>query len=480
MNSATERALPQSGPGPEAVPVKTDKEHRQIKTKRQQELEAMRAETSGRLGKLPILKSGARRKGTPQGAAVPGRPTRGLGSPFRFIRTGLLSVHRLLLGSPPDRVMSNKPPFRLLSVHRWVYFWLYVTLRVYKARALHWMPIPRPSVRYRMRKAVEQIQDVQFHKTKVIASFSMKGGVGKTSLAKLKTGLIKRVRKAFNVLVQDNNPDRGTLADRGRRTVKHSVEDLVDNIDQVETAIDFSRYCTELEEGALMLASTRPGEFSGELDITEAQFDQIITLEEDFFDVVILDCGTDRKRETNLRALQRADVIHLVSTPAKDSVYQAVATYVWMCKHPVLRHKHIVLEVNRKKWWHNLDKIQDFFIETVQEEFAKDENRRAIWRPISFQTFGVSWDLRLALGLNFTSFELRRAIQADEFEVLARSFELVADGFVSLPDSQLTHLETAQRDFDKASLGLVHNLTHDDVIAAIQSAPASARATSDA
>ena len=481
MSSTSERSLPrEAGPRPDEVPVVTDREHREnMRRQKAQEADEQRRFVSivERLTKkTQVTSSKASDKKSKWFVRASWWIVRAIGTFLHFVSFVMTKLHSVLLGNPPDRVLSNKPPFRPLSIHRWAYFWFYVTPRLYKRRALHWLPIPRPSVRRRAKRSTDLIADVQFHETKVIAVFAMKGGVGKTSIAKALAGLTKRLRQAWDVLVQDNNPDRGTLADRGRRTVKHCISDLVDNLSQVESKIDFVRYCNELEEGALMLASTRPDEFSGELDITEDDFIRIHNLENQFFDVVFLDCGTDKKRETNLRGLEEADAIHLVSTPARDSLYQAVMTYVWMCKHPELRSKHIVLIINRKKWWNNLDKIQSFFVEAAKRELSEGENIVAVWRPMSFQTFSVSWDLRLALGLNFTSYQLRRTVQTDQLEVLARTFELIADSFASQPDSQLTHLEVMQRDHELSSHRQTENLTHDDVIRSINSATAHAAA----
>lgn len=304
------------------------------------------------------------------------------------------------------------------------------------------------------------IQNVQFNSLKCIASFSKKGGVGKTSVLKALAGMFKHLRRALNVLIQDNNPDRGTLADRGRRTVKHSIMDLLANFADIQTETDFIRYCNEMEEGSLLLASTRPDEFTGELDISTTDFGEVYRLAEDFFNIVFYDCGTDAKSTTNQAALEVADVIQLYSTPAKDSIYQAVMSYVWMCKHPQLRDKHVILVINRRHWWTNLDRIQKFFMDTAAKELEKDKGP---WRPSSFTTLGVGWDLRLALGLNFTSLQLRRGVRADLLELLATSVRLMADSFINQPESQLTHQQEKQAQEMLQSEAITHN----DVVTAI-------------
>jgi hypothetical protein len=253
---------------------------------------------------------------------------------------------------------------------------------------------------------------------------------------------LKRLRPSFSILVQDNNPDRGTLGDRGRRTSRFSIKDLGDNIAHVATKPDFTRYCNELEEGIWMLASTRPDELSGKLDITAKQFGEIHAKSETFFDAVVLDFGTDKVRGTNLQGLYESDVIFLMTIPAKDRLKQVADGYVWMCKHPELRNKHVVLLVNRKKWWNNLDRIQNFFASAAEKELNTPENRGAQWRPLSFMTVGVAWDPRLAMGLKFTSDQLRRTVRTDVDQALARGMEQVADSFISKPDSQRTHEES--------------------------------------
>jgi hypothetical protein len=67
---------------------------------------------------------------------------------FKLLR----SLKKTLYGQPPARVVANRPPLASLAIWRWVYFWLYVTFRIYKANWLNWMPVPRPSPIHRLRR----------------------------------------------------------------------------------------------------------------------------------------------------------------------------------------------------------------------------------------------------------------------------------------------------------------------------------------
>lgn len=372
---------------------------------------------------------------------APKQPDNGLNiftdeTPQRFKM--LRSFKKGLFGQPPARVVENRPPLISLAIWRWLYFWFYVTFRIYKASWLNWMPVPRPSPIHRLRRAHKRMKQVRLHVAKVIASFSKKGGVGKTSLIKAATGILKRVFPQWNVSVHDNNPDRGTLADRGARTTQYCVEDLVANQDYVVSYAAYARYCNEMPEGSLLLASTRPDDYQGELNISAEDFMAVDAIARRYLNVMLLDCGTDTKSAASLLGLNSADVIWLITTSAMDSLEQTKNVYVWMRKYPHINNKHIILVVNRRHFWTNLDAIKATFLDMAAHQFEKEGNKHP-YTPKSFHVMGVGWDPRLALGRKFNSRQLRLGVQADITEIEALSLELVADHIVGQPE--LTHLQ---------------------------------------
>lgn len=347
-------------------------------------------------------------------------------------------IHRVY-GHPPKRVQMSKPPLRSFALHRYVYYWLYVLLRLYKPKWLRWLPIPRPSSRVRYNRAVRQIATVQLYARKTGATFSRKGGVGKTSIVKARAGWIKLHRTEWNILVQDNNPDSGTLGDRSRRTTSLALADLVEAVDSgfVRSKADFAHYCNVMEEGSYLLASNPPDDYEGDFSLTVPKFKSVHGTVGRYIDVHLYDCGTDSGRATNLRALLAADFIELVTTPAQDSLKQTMQAYVWMCKHAAVTSKHVVLVVNRMHWWTNLDDIEVSFLQMAAKQFTEEGVRE--WTPKSFSVMGVGWDPRLHLGLDFTATQLRRSVIADHAQIEALELCSVADTFSGEPAAGMSH-----------------------------------------
>lgn len=354
-----------------------------------------------------------------------------------IIRT-MFRTRSMILGTPPKRVLDDQPSLHLFGVHRWVYFWLYVALRLYRVKSLHWLPAPRPTPAERSKRAMVLIDKAQFNELKSFSSISLKGGVGKTSILKAFIARMKALRSDLDILIQDNNPDRGTLADRGDRTTRFSVKDLLKNLNDVKLSPDFKRYCNRMAEGYFLLASSRPKQYSSHTKVTADEFNEIREKQKIYFDLSAYDCGTDSSNESNQAALKASDVILLVTTAAKDSIEQTIVTYVWICQDAELSKKHVILVINRKHWWVNLDKIQ----ETVISETKEGLNEEGEEKPLtSLETRGIGWDLRLQLGLNFNSSQLQRSVRADIDQLIAAAFDRTADSFAGDFDTQLTHAE---------------------------------------
>jgi hypothetical protein len=184
-----------------------------------------------------------------------------------------------------------------------------------------------------------------------------------------------------------------------------------------------------------LIASNPPGDYQGKFTLAVKAFRLLHGLSSRFVQVHVYDCGTDSQRPTNVRALVDSDVVLLVTTPAKDSLEQTTSAFVWMCSHPQIRNKHVILVVNRRFWWRNLDRIQARFDEMATLQFAKEGV--ASWRPKSFNAMGVGWDPRLQLGNKFTSGSMRASVRADLDEIGALALELVADAFEDDPHADL-------------------------------------------
>src|SRR5918998_6605889 len=91
---------------------------------------------------------------------------------------------------------------------------------------------------------------IQSHR---IAVSSIKGGVGKTTVATL-LGLVMAENRGDRVIVLDANPDAGTLADRLTGDTSVTVRHMLENLESARSLSDVSRY-TSLAGRLQVLAS---------------------------------------------------------------------------------------------------------------------------------------------------------------------------------------------------------------------------------
>ena len=307
----------------------------------------------------------------------------------------------------------------------------------------------RPSVRERQNFAQIEMKRSLFYARKVNSFLTLKGGIGKTTLAKLFGDVFKMTRKGLNVLVQDCNRDRGTLGDRGPRTTRFAVLDLVRDIAKVKSLADFARYCNETVHGTLILASTHDGEYSGVNRMTGTQFDAVDAQSENFFQLVAYDLGTSFDSATNVHALMASDCVVVPTTPAKDSINQAKQTYGWLFMDPADRTeeetqqfagrpidfrdvaRNSILVVNRRWPWTSLKRMRAKFA----AEFGPDFDHVLV--------MGVGVSLKLSLGANIDPMKVRRGVRTDIMELVAAFSMRVRDAVSDDPNSQLAIDEAA-------------------------------------
>jgi MinD-like ATPase involved in chromosome partitioning or flagellar assembly len=162
-----------------------------------------------------------------------------------------------------------------------------------------------------------------------VVVLSMKGGVGKTTIAAL-LGLTFAAYRGDQVIALDANPDAGTLADR---LLGHSppvsVRDLAAAAaaGTVRAPTDLARY-TSLIGRLAVLASEHDPAKSEAFDHDE--YEHVITLLRRFFHVVITDSGTGVTHSTTAAALAAAGTVVVVGGPTVDGASRASKTLDWL------------------------------------------------------------------------------------------------------------------------------------------------------
>jgi MinD-like ATPase involved in chromosome partitioning or flagellar assembly len=148
----------------------------------------------------------------------------------------------------------------------------------------------------------------------LIATVSPKGGVGKTATTFLVANVLASHLKLRAIAV-DANPTFGTLGrlPAQRLRAARSLGELLEDEDRVVTAAELRAYVSCLPSGLHILAA--PNHATPPLDAD--RFGELIALVSCFYDAVLLDLGTGMAGPLARFAIERADQVVLVTTPAE-------------------------------------------------------------------------------------------------------------------------------------------------------------------
>ncbi|WP_242623545.1 MinD/ParA family ATP-binding protein [Pseudonocardia sediminis] len=161
-----------------------------------------------------------------------------------------------------------------------------------------------------------------------VAVGSIKGGIGKTTVASL-LGLALAEHRGDRVIAIDANPDAGTLADRlvGEGAVTTTIRDLLDQIDQVRTSTQLSGF-THLAGRLQVLASEQEPELSEMFSKTD--YEAVLRVLSRFFECLITDSGTGVVHSAMQGTLDHADSLVIVGAPTVDGASRAARTLDWL------------------------------------------------------------------------------------------------------------------------------------------------------
>jgi MinD-like ATPase involved in chromosome partitioning or flagellar assembly len=179
-----------------------------------------------------------------------------------------------------------------------------------------------------------------------IAVSSIKGGVGKTTVATL-LGLVMAENRGDRVIVLDANPDAGTLADRLTGESSVTVRELLRDLERINSWTEVSRY-TSLAGRLQVLASEQDPASSDAFSREEYQ--QICALLDRFFNIIITDSGTGLVHSAMEGTLTLADSLIVVGAPTVDGAGRASKTLDWLLAHghsTLAREAVVVLSCDR-------------------------------------------------------------------------------------------------------------------------------------
>ena len=164
---------------------------------------------------------------------------------------------------------------------------------------------------------------------------SFKGGIGKTSTA-VGVGLALAQARGVPPIAIDADPDSGDLAERllGEdemlRLQPRSITDLVRNIPRVKTWTDLSGYITQVDRLHVVAGEQDPAVSDS---LTAEGYKRVHDLVQNFFSVILTDCGTGVTHNAMSGILSKADSVVIATGYAFSGVKRAVSTIDWLSQH---------------------------------------------------------------------------------------------------------------------------------------------------
>jgi MinD-like ATPase involved in chromosome partitioning or flagellar assembly len=188
-----------------------------------------------------------------------------------------------------------------------------------------------------------------------IAVMSIKGGVGKTTVAAC-LGLMLAEYRGDGVVAVDADPDAGTLADRLSGVATSTVRDLLDNLDKIKSLSQFTEY-TSLA-GRLRVLAGDQDPAMGEAFRRE-EYQRVCRALARYFDIVITDSGTGLVHSAMRGTLELADRLIVVGSPTVDGASRASKTLDWLLAHGHERLvEDAVLVLCQDRGSHRVDRAQ--------------------------------------------------------------------------------------------------------------------------
>jgi MinD-like ATPase involved in chromosome partitioning or flagellar assembly len=151
---------------------------------------------------------------------------------------------------------------------------------------------------------------------KVIAVFSPKGGVGKSTTASQLGHVLATVR-GEQVAALDANPDSGNLVRRvSGRYSTFSASDLYQDAGRLERYSDLVPYTTQTSSGLSVIRSDP----SVGRRLGPDAYQDILTLLSQFYSTIIIDLGTGIREPSFLALMRAADAVIAITGPGFDAV----------------------------------------------------------------------------------------------------------------------------------------------------------------
>jgi len=182
----------------------------------------------------------------------------------------------------------------------------------------------------------------QLTRTTHVAVLSPKGGVGKTTCTLLAGDALARHGR-LRCVALDANPDYGTLgslAPDSQRS-ERSLTDLLDQADQIASPGELRPFVSVLDSGLHLLAA--PARAQTMTELTAERYQQLLSVLDRFYELVLLDLGTGLADPLARFGLQVADQAVVVCTPEWVTADRVLAALDDLQASPAAEHLTLVL-----------------------------------------------------------------------------------------------------------------------------------------
>lgn len=161
-----------------------------------------------------------------------------------------------------------------------------------------------------------------------IAVVGLKGGVGKTTLAVLLSGIYSQVR-AEPVLLLDADPTFGSLLLRSGVAPVHSAHDLAGRGDPGDLAVLLPYLAASAPGSFVLPTGLDPGESAG---FDEATFVATMDVVHRHFPVMVIDCGAGLSGGLMQQLLSGAHTLLFATSPSIDGLTATYAGMNWIAE----------------------------------------------------------------------------------------------------------------------------------------------------
>jgi MinD-like ATPase involved in chromosome partitioning or flagellar assembly len=200
----------------------------------------------------------------------------------------------------------------------------------------------RPGARERRHRRWARLARRPLGSPKVIAVFSPKGGVGKSTTALQLGQVLARVRGDL-IVALDANPDSGNLIKRVAEPYSpRGASELRRQSEHVMRHSDLLPYVTEAEGGLCVVRSDTAA--AGRLGPVE--YRDVLGVLSRFYSVIVVDLGTGMREPAFLSIVDAADAVVAVTRPSFDSAEVLLEGIDWLSKRFPLKLATATVVVN--------------------------------------------------------------------------------------------------------------------------------------